>query len=301
MSVAIVIVSYNTKDLLGDCLSSLIASQTGDYDVWVVDNASTDGSADMIESEYPNVNLIRSVENLGFGKANNLVALKSDADYVMLLNPDTILTCDLIGPMVKYLEDHPEVGVVGPKALWPDGDTQLSCELFPTIKYELAWQVRSTFLDRFFKPDRLIEHVRMQDCSHDSPMPVQFLWATCWLIRRDVINEIGLFDEQFRLYDEDLDFCARLSRKKWHAHYLPFVSLIHIGGMSSTSLGKAIMMRRGRDLYYRIHKGFFYAQAYRLSLFGFDTFKMIKHVLLALVKHDHWSRAKTHFHLAIRR
>ncbi|MCE5324495.1 glycosyltransferase family 2 protein [bacterium] len=301
MSVSIIIVSYNTKDLLKDCLNSLIASQTGDYDIWIVDNASTDGSADMVESDYPNVNLIRSTKNLGFGRANNLAALKSDADYIMLLNPDTVLTCDLLGPMVRYLEEHPEVGVVGPKVLWPDGDIQLSCELFPTIKYELAWQVRSTFLDKLFKPDRLIEHVRMQDCNHDVSMPVQFLWATCWLVRRQVIDETGLFDETFRLYDEDLDFCARLARTQWQAHYLPSVSLIHIGGMSSTSLGKAIMMRKGRSLYYRIHRGIFYALAYKLLMFGSGMLKMTRHALLGLVSHEHWSRAKTHFHLAIRR
>lgn len=301
MSTAVIIVSYNTKSLLRDCLSSFIATQTGEYEIWVLDNSSSDGSAEMVASEFPQVHLIKSDENLGFGKGNNLIAQRTDTDYVLLINPDTTFNEDILGPMIDYFKRNLSVGVVGPRIIWPNGDLQLSCEKLPSLTYELAWQVHSTLLERLFNSDRVITSVRMEEYDHREPRAVEFLWATCWLVRREVVRELGLFDPAFRMYDEDLDFCARLAKSEWQAHYFPAVTMVHIGGMSSTPVGKQIMMRRGRRVFYRRHKGLLYAVAYRLSMNAMDAAKAVKHAVLAICSrkgNDHWQRAQAHARLA---
>ncbi|MCL5104339.1 MAG: glycosyltransferase family 2 protein [Armatimonadetes bacterium] len=300
MSTAVFIVSYNTKSLLRDCLRSFIATQTGDYELRVLDNNSSDGSADMVEAEFPQVKLIRSEENVGFGAGNNILANRSDSDYALLINPDTLFTEDILGPMIDYLQTHSDVGVVGPKIVGADGELQLSCERFPSLRYELAWQLHDTFWDRFYHSEKVIAHTRMEDWDRRQPAQVEFLWATCWLVRRELIRGFGLFDETFRMYDEDMDFCARLAKTHWQMHYFPLVTMTHLGGMSSSPVKKQIMMRRGRYLFYRRHRGRDYALAYRVSMGLLDIGKAVKHFVLALLHpgSDHWERAKGHARLA---
>jgi len=301
VTTSVIIVSYNTRDLLRECLRSFLATQSGDYEIWVIDNSSSDGSAEMVEQEFPQVRLVKSEANLGFGKANNQLVAASKSDHVLLINPDTVLTEDILGPMLDYLGANPSVGIVGPKVISADGSLQLSCERFPTLNYELAWQVHGTFLGRLLRSDSTIDATRMECYDHETPRRVDFLWATCWLMRRQVIEQHGLFDETFHIYDEDLDYCARLASSDWEIHYFPLVSLVHLGGMSSTSLGKQIMMRRGRRIYYRQHGGWLYAAAYRADMLAFDVSKSAKHAILAVVGTDrptHWQRAKDHARLA---
>lgn len=301
MSTAVLIVSYNTRDLLRECLRSFLATQSGDYEIWVIDNNSPDGSAKMVEQEFPRIRLVKSEVNLGFGKANNQLVAQSKSDYVLLINPDTVLTEDILGPMLDYLDSNPSVGIVGPKVVSADGSLQLSCEAFPTLRYEWAWEVHDTFLDRMLRSKPTIAATRLDDYDHAKPRRVEFLWATCWLMRREVIKQHGLFDERFRMYDEDLDYCARMAATDWEIHYFPLVSLIHLGGMSSTALEKQIMMRHGRQLYYRRHKGWAYALAYRTGLLVFDLAKAAKHAVLACVgtnRGQHWEIAKRRARLA---
>ncbi|MCX6376234.1 MAG: glycosyltransferase family 2 protein [Armatimonadetes bacterium] len=301
MTTAVIIVSYNTGDLLRECLKSFLATQSGDYEIWVIDNSSSDGSPEMVEQEFSHVHLVKSDVNLGFGKANNQLVAQSKSDYVLLINPDTVLTEDILGPMLDYLDSEPSVGIVGPKVVSADGSLQLSCEMLPSLKYEWAWQVHGASLGRLFRSGPTIAATRMEDYDHTKPRRVEFLWATCWLMRREVIEQHGLFDENFRMYDEDLDLCARMASTNWGIHYFPLVSMVHLGGMSSTPVRKQIMMRRGRRIYYRRHKGWPYAFAYRASLLGFDLLKAAKHAALALVgtkRGAHWEKAKEGVRLA---
>jgi len=290
----VVIVSYNTRNLLRECLGSFLATQTGEYEIWVVDNNSRDGSADMVEALFPSVRLVRSQENLGFGKANNLVVLQTKTTYVMLANPDIVFTEDVLGPLRCYLESHSRVGVVGPRIASPDGSLQLSCERFPSLAYELAWQVRSTLLGRMVGAEAIIRKVRMEDYDHLQARPVEFLWATCWLLRRELVVKQGLFDESFKMYDEDLDFCKRIARSQWEIHYCPEATLTHIGGQSSEPAEKQVLMRRGRRAFYRKHHGILYAGLCRLLMAALDSARCVKHAVLALVgrnRREHWERA----------
>ncbi len=188
-----------------------------------------------LNAKFGRVHLVRSDRNLGFGRANNELVERTTSEYVLLANPDTRFTEDLLGPLVGYLEAHPDVGVVGPRIMGADGEMQLSRERFPNLSYELAWQIHGTIFDRLFDSKKLISNIRMEECNCPEPMKVEFLWATCWLVRREFIRDHGLFDPKFRLYDEDLDFCARLAGSRWEIHYYPMASIVHLGGMSRLS------------------------------------------------------------------
>ncbi|HZO36461.1 MAG TPA: glycosyltransferase family 2 protein, partial [Solirubrobacteraceae bacterium] len=241
-SVDVLIVSYNTRDLLRSCLRSALdelGAVTGtEIRISVLDNASTDGSADMVAAEFPEVRLIRETANLGFGAANNRLAATSSAPHVLLMNPDTIVTEDLVTPLLAVLESDRSIAVVGPRLVYPDGEPQRSSELFPTLAFEFAREIHATKLEPLLRPvfdaGGVLRRHRREDLIDDrTEHDAEFLWATCWLLRRDEHLQ-GIFDERFPVYDEDLDLCRRLRAQGRRVVYVPGVELVHLGGRSST-------------------------------------------------------------------
>jgi N-acetylglucosaminyl-diphospho-decaprenol L-rhamnosyltransferase len=246
---AIVILNYNRADLLADCLASIYAAPIRcELTVWVVDNASSDGSAAMVREQFPQAQLIVSPENGGFAKGNNL-ALREivkqghkgtraqgqspiSPDYIMLLNNDTIVPAGALDGLVDYLEAHPEVGAVGPRLLLPDGSLDLACRRsFPTP--EVAFY-RMVGLAKLFPRHPRFGRYNMTYLDEHVETEVDSLVGACMLVRTTVIREVGLLDETFFMYGEDLDWAFRMKQYGWKIVYYPTVIVHHYKRAAST-------------------------------------------------------------------
>ncbi len=282
--VDVLIVSYNARDHLAACLDSLARhrprGEGPTQRVHVLDNGSSDGSADLVASRFPDVSLLRSKANLGFARASNQLVAASGAEYVLLLNPDTILTEDVITPLWRVLESDARIALAGPQLVYPDGTPQPSGERLPDLRYELACNLHGTKADPLLRP--LLDLPAVIAATREAhlrearePRVVEFLWATCWLLRTVDAVRYGPFDERFTTYDEDADLCRRLVDDGRSAYLVPTVSLVHVGGASSDPERKRRLMRSGRARYYRRHGGLSSALAYRTIVTGADAAKRL--------------------------
>ncbi len=253
-SLAIVIVSYNTRDLLRDCLRSIGPGAAAcALDIWVVDNASRDGSAAMVRAEFPRVHVIDSPRNGGYAYANNLALSQilgtgdwglgtgSDLpipnpqspipDYVLLLNPDTIVPPGALDALVSFMEAHPAVGACGPKLLLGDGSLDVACRRsFPTP--EIAFY-RMTGLARLFPHSPRYGRYNMSHLDPDVQTEVDAVVGACMLVRGAVLREVGLLDEAYFMYGEDLDWAYRIKQYGWKIMYVPSVTVHHFKRASS--------------------------------------------------------------------
>jgi GT2 family glycosyltransferase len=251
----------------------------------VLDNASSDGSPTMIRADFPAIRLVCSAENLGFARANNDLASSSTADYLLLLNSDTIWTEDVATPLIQTLETWPASGIAAPRLVEPDGTIQLSSQDLPTPRLELADVLRGTKLARLLShwdPDGEVARMRQSHLvDRREPRETEFLWATCWMLRRSLVEEHGLFRTEYHMYDEDMDFCLRMRERGVKLVYCPQVELTHIGsGSSPTSASKALMMQRSRALYYRLNHGLVAAAVATLGTAAVRAVKGAKRLLV---------------------
>lgn len=249
LKVSVVIVSWNARDFLLECLDSLFA-QTGGFalEVIVVDNSSTDGSPEAVASRFPRVRLIRNSNNLGFAKANNLGISASSGRYVCLINSDVKLQPDCIRHLLEYCEAHPEAGIVGPRVIGGDGQLQRSCRGFPSV-----WNMfcRALALDVLFPQSKLFAGYSLYYWPQDSLRPVDILSGCFWLVRRQALARVGLLDESFFMYGEDMDWCKRFWSQGWQAVFVPSAEAIHYGGASSANAPVRFYIERHRaDLQY---------------------------------------------------
>jgi GT2 family glycosyltransferase len=247
--VSIIIVSWNAKDYLTQCLASLsFAACRYPMEIIVVDNASSDGSADCVESHFPDVRLIRSGANLGFAKANNIGIAASTGRYLCFINSDVKVLPDCISRLLDYCEQHPEAGMVGPRILGRDGKLQRSCRGFPGV-----WNMfcRALALDAFFPRSRLVSGFLLSHWPQDSLRPVDMLTGCFWLVRREALVQVGPLDERFFMYGEDMDWCKRFWLKGWQLIFIPSAEAIHYGGASSSNAPVRFYIERHRaDLQY---------------------------------------------------
>ena len=230
---SVVIVNWNVREMLRACLSSIFAGWNDDpgrLEVIVVDNASPDGSAEMVRTDFPQVILIENHGNPGFAVANNQAIRVSNGRSVMLLNPDTEVLGDALGDMVRYLDANPAVGMVAPKLLNSDGSVQSSRRRFPTLATAF---LESTVIQQWWRDNRVLRNYYMQDRSDDEMHDVDFAMGACLMVRRKVIDEVGLLDEGFFMYSEEVDWCRRIKQAGWRIVYLPVARVIHHGGQSS--------------------------------------------------------------------
>ncbi len=236
--IAIVIVNYNAGDVLRPCLQSL-RTQTwdGQLDVWVVDNASSDDSATFVANDFPEVRLIVSPHNVGFSAGNNLalrqiLAQSPAPDAVLLLNPDTLVPPQALAQLIAGLEQRPAAGAVGPKLVLADGALDLACRRsFPTAEVALY---RMTGLSRIFPRSRRFGRYNLTYLDPDMTTPVDALVGAAMLVRTPVIREVGLLDEDFFMYGEDLDWCYRIKALGWQIWYDPAATITHYKRVSST-------------------------------------------------------------------
>ncbi len=237
--VTIVVVSWNTRDILRNCLASVFdQTRRATFEAIVVDNASSDGSAQMVRAEFPRVTLIANQENRGFAAANNQAIRGCRGRAILLLNSDTIVQDGAIDKSLDYLAAHPEIGVLGPKVFWPSGERQSSVFRFPGLLGML--------LDASHLPDAYPEHWfwnrnRYAGSDWDQPREVDVVAGCFLLVRREVIDQVGVLDEEFFMYGEEAEWCYRIKRAGWRIVYYPGASIIHIWGASSA--GKSVSPR----------------------------------------------------------
>jgi hypothetical protein len=231
MDVTVSIVSYNTRDLLRECLRSIYEeSKSVAFEVFVVDNDSRDGSAEMVEREFPAVNLIRSPENVGFARGNNMALRKAGGRYFLLLNPDTRLVNDAIGRLVEYMDGHPRVGGAGSMLLEEDRSVQTVCRKFSRVRHEVGElmpilnRFRMEWLSRDYLPGQF---------DYRSTGETDYVQGACLIVRREAAEEVGLLDERFFMYSEEEDWCFRLKRAGWKVMYVPDAVIVHYRGMST--------------------------------------------------------------------
>lgn len=248
LDLAIVILNYNTVDLLRDCLRTVLPAAAGlRCAIYVVDNASTDGSAGMVRSEYPGVQLIANATNVGYSAGNN-VALRqvgfgaAQADpalprYVLLLNPDTLLPSTALVEMIRFMDERPQVGVAGPRVRRPDGSLDLACRRsFPTPQVSFY---RMVGLSRLFPKSRRFNAYNLTFMPEDAVHPVDSVVGAFMLIRREAILDTGLLDEAFFMYGEDLDWAKRIKDAGWEVWYNGQVEITHVKEASSRQSSKS--------------------------------------------------------------
>ncbi len=253
------LVSYNTKALLTPCLDALekALAAVGGGEVIVVDNASRDGSADFLQQNRPDVTLIRSTENVGFGRANNLALDRIKSRFLLLLNTDAFVPPNaLVGPLA-YMEAHPECGVLGVRLVGRNGEPQPACRNFPT-PLNSFW-ARAGITRRFGGP-RMVDD---DNWDYRDTRECDWVPGCYYLIRREVLDRVGLFDPRFFLYYEEVDHCREVKNAGWRVVFYPHVEVIHLGGESAKSDGQISTSGRQLDslqlesafLYYRKHHG----------------------------------------------
>ncbi|NJD55285.1 MAG: glycosyltransferase family 2 protein [Nitrospirae bacterium] len=266
--ISIIIVSWNTRELLKECIESVYRCTAGvSFDLFVVDNASTDGSAAMVRETFPQVKLIENAENAGFSKANNQAIRRSHARYIGLLNSDTVLITDVFAPLVAYADLHEETGAVGPKVLCRDGRTvqNVCARNLPNLYYDFC---RLSGLSRKFSGTRLFGGEYLSYWDHQTSRHVEGLVGACMVVRKRAIDDIGLMDENQFMYGDEIDWCRRLLDGGWNIYYEADAAIIHYGGESSKQVKAfaGVEAEKALKYYYRKHNGHWYAVLFSLEV-----------------------------------
>ena len=259
LDLGIVITSYNTCHLLRTCLRSIYTGQEAiSFEVCVVDNASTDGSAEMVATEYPQVHLIANSENVGYPRANNqgLRALGFPSPtaprFALLLNPDTELPPGALPDMVAFMDARPDAGVAGPRLVLPDGSLDPACRRsFPTPAVSFY---RMVGLSRLFPRSRRFGRYNLTYLDPLQEAEVDSVVGAFMMVRAEAITQVGLMDEQFFMYGEDLDWAYRIKQAGWKVYYNPAVRVLHVKRAASRHSNRAqVEFYRAMDIFYRKH------------------------------------------------
>lgn len=267
MELSIIIVNWNTRDLLAQCLDSIYAyAPQCTFEVWVVDNASTDGSVELLRAQYPQVHLIVNAENVGFARANNQAIRASSGQYMLLLNSDAMVTPNAVQTLVEFMYGHSDAAIAAPRLLNPDHTLQPSFTRFPSVFDEITLP-----LDLKFR--RFLWDI-------GTPVQVDCVGGACLLIRRPDLLQIGLLNEQYFMYSEEVDLCWRIRQLNRNVYFVPQAQVIHMGG-GSTQQAKAEMvleLYKSRIRFYLTHYGCVRTLAYRTVV-----------VVVSLLKITGWS------------
>ena len=274
-TVSVVIVVWNAQRYVMECLDSL-KKYCGSVctEVIVVDNASTDGTPELVAERYPEFKLIRNAENFGFAKANNIGIAQCIGNYVCLVNSDVAFIDDCISPMLRYLLENTNVAMVGPRMLGADGHVRRSTMRFPTVWNNFS---RALCLDLVFPRSGFFGGLLMADFDHRHTMPVEVLNGWFVMARRAVMEQVGLLDTQFFMYGEDIDLCYRIRQAGHGIVLFADAAAIHYGGSSSASepVRFSKEMLRANLQYWRKHHGWGAQQMYLISLAIFHLGRLL--------------------------
>jgi GT2 family glycosyltransferase len=250
---SVCIVNWNTRQDLEEALRSVLESNPDlDIEVIVLDNASRDGSADMVGERFPAVTLIQSPDNVGFARGYNRAAGEARGRCLLILNPDTVVQPHALARLVEFMDSHPDAGAAGSRLLNSDGSLQFSCRRFPT---PMAAVLRNTVFGRMLPRNSFTRDYLMQDRDHSSTQQVDWVSGAAMCIRREAWDQVGGFDEGYFMYAEDMDLCLRLQQAGWRICYVPEAVIVHRIGRSSDQrpLAMVIQFHRSMARFYRKH------------------------------------------------
>ena len=285
-SISIIIVNFNTKDLLADCLKSIYRKTSGiSYEIFVVDNASSDGSCAMVQSEFPEVNLIRNNENKGFAAANNQAIPLVKGKYIVLLNSDTVLLNNALKIMYDFMEVHDSAGICGPQLLNQDWSIQKSVAEFPSIKKIIGSYIRS--VDKLTLNHGINQFdPQVYDYTKQKKIVGAALTGACLMIRRGLFEEFGLLDKKYFFYLEEADWSLSVIKKGWEIWLVPEAKVMHYHMASvkqniNTELEIKIKTNQVRSLiyFYRKHYGQCNAALLRIVFFSFFSANIFRRVI----------------------
>ncbi|GIV83433.1 MAG: glycosyl transferase [Candidatus Roseilinea sp.] len=251
---AVVIVSWNVRDLLRACLASLIAdldAAGAPHHILVVDSASTDGTPAMVRAEFPSVELIACEQNIGYVKGNNIVLARLESQFAWLLNPDTVVHPGATKALMDFMRAHPRCGLCGPRLLNPDGSLQHGAFALPGLvqlaleTQPVLWRFRNTWLDGRYNTAQY----------EGTPFRIGHPLGAAMFARVEAIRQVGLLDEGFEMYAEEVDWAMRMRKAGWEIWCVPQAVVTHYGGASSSQAGERAerLKWRSRQRYYRKH------------------------------------------------
>jgi GT2 family glycosyltransferase len=250
---SIVIVNYNVKNLLKKCLESIFKYEKDvEFEVIIVDNNSKDHSKEMLKRDFPQAKLIENRRNVGFSRACNQGIRESHGRYILLLNPDTELTPGGFKKMIELMDSRPEVGICGPKMMDQEGNLQFSCRSFPS--YLTAVSSSQSILNRIFPDNFLSQKYLLKEQDHSQIREVDWVSGSCLLAKREMLEKVGLLDERFYMYVEDVDLCYRAKKSGFSVFYFPLVVVIHHIGKSTQKKKFNMLLEHHRSMYYFYRK-----------------------------------------------
>ena len=275
MKTSVIVVSWNAKAFLLKCIDSLQRQSLPESpEIIVVDNASADGSAQAVKDSYPRVKLIVNDGNYGFAKANNIGIRVSAGDYLFLVNSDVVVSDRCFAKCIQHMESHPEIGMLGPRIVGTDGKVQRSCMSYPTLWNTLC---RAFALDSLFPRSKLFGSQLLTYWNHDDTRAVEVVNGCFWLLRRSALDQVGLLDERFFIYGEDIDWCKRFNENGWKVVFFAEAEALHYGGASSANapLRFNLEMQRANIQYWTKHHS-------RLESTAFLAISVLHHALRTL-------------------
>jgi GT2 family glycosyltransferase len=252
IDLSIIIVNWNTRQLLLDCIASIYKTvRRSSFEVIVVDNASMDGSVEAVSSAYPDVRVLKNSSNLGFARANNMAMKLMQGRYALLLNSDTYLKESSIGNMLDFMERHPEAGMCGPQLLNADDTKQNSVGDFPVLLTEFL----SKRIIRVLFPKIYFRAFRTRLTVFREPTKVDVIIGACMMVRKKAIESVGLLDEDYFLFYEEIDWCYRMHRGGWQVYHLPDAHVYHLAGQSRKEINLRARAEswRSRYFFYKIN------------------------------------------------
>lgn len=286
MDLSIIIVNWNSKEYLRKCIASILVETHGiEFEIVVIDNASFDGSDEMLREYYPQVRFIQSDKNLGFAKANNAASKISVGRNLLFLNPDTEIEDAAVERLLNLLRSMPSASAVGPKLLNSDKSIQTSCiQSFPTISNQL---LDSNALRAIFPRARLWG-MKPLFTGNSVPTEVDAVSGACLMIKRSVFESIGMFSSDFFMYSEDIDICYKLKEAGWKTYFVPEAIVVHHGGGSSSKTSgntfSSVMMLESRWRFFRKTRSLWYCWCYRLTMFSVSILRIGFALLLSLAR-----------------
>ncbi len=267
-AVSVVIVSWNTRDMLLDTLASFLPLAGVDCELIVVDNASSDDSCEAVAARHPEARILRNERNEGFAAGVTRGLRAARHPWVLLLNPDTLVVDDAIPHLLAYAEAHPEAGIIGPRVLNRDGTLQHSRFRFPSL---LNLLLQATYLYKLFPRSSFLARETLPEVGASEPAAVDAVSGCCFLVRQEVIERVGVLDEQYFMYFEETDLCRRCRDAGFEVHYAPVGEIVHFGGGASRLARRRnfLEFRRSALRYFRKHHGRAAAELARALLLAF--------------------------------
>jgi GT2 family glycosyltransferase len=298
IDLSIIIVNWNTKQLLLNCIASIYRTvHQPSFEIFVVDNNSTDGSVEAVAKAHPAVNVIANTANLGFARANNVALRRMSGRYAVLLNSDTVLKETALDTMYDFMEQHTRAGMCGPQLLNEDGSKQNSIGNFPTLLTEFV----SKRLIRILFPERYRQAFKFKHVELNGPAEVDFIVGACMMARKAAMDEAGMLDGDYFFLYEEVDWCFRMKKSGWPVYHLPSVEIYHLGGksMKDINLRARTESWRSRYLFFKKNLKLSLVAWYGLLLLGFgqNFYQFLVYTLLNLVTLFSLKRLRRRWHM----